>query len=142
MPMLRAAIALATIVLAPIVEAKEPFSATLEGRLPSGRTYRLELHESAYVPRPGENEDDGSRWGIDGGFPETYVSRFRLTVNGKEVTIPRKLFEDLSHVNRVDVAEDKRAVRVRVQGGDGAGSFDAVYLFRIPRQIERTVRMG
>lgn len=80
--------------------------------------------------------------GIDGGFPESYVSHFLFTVNGKGVTIPRKLFEDLSHVTRVTVNEAKLNIKVTIRGGDAAGSFDAIYLFKIPREIELIVRAG
>jgi hypothetical protein len=94
------------------------------------------------VPRDNEEKDDGSRWGIDGGFPIAYVSRFQLIVDGNELTIPRKLFEDLSHVYRVKINEVKRIIHVVISGGNAAGAFDAEYLFKIPKEIERIVRMG
>ena len=50
---------------------RDPFSFSEDGVLPSGWSYSLRIEERPFVPRPGEAEDDGSRWGIDGGFPGT-----------------------------------------------------------------------
>jgi hypothetical protein len=140
--MIRITLAAFLVSLTSLALAQEPFSFSQDGRLPSGRTYRLEIRETTYVPRSGEKEDDGGRWGIDGGFPRTNITLFQLFVDNKAVEIPRKLYEDLSHLNRVRVGEVKKLVRVEIRGGDAAGGFNVVYLFKVPREIERVVRSG
>lgn len=121
--------------------ARTPFRFAEEATLPSGRSYSIRVEEALYSPRPGETEDDGSRWGIDGGFPATYCAVFELAIDGKPVRPLRKLFEDLSHLSRVAVAEVDGGLQVAVRGGDAHGSYVAVFTVR-PHEIVREVRHG
>ena len=50
--------------------------------------------------------------GINNGFRRKYVSHYPLLVNGKEVAIPRNLFEDRSYISRVQVKAFKVCYRV------------------------------
>jgi hypothetical protein len=121
--------------------AEQPFFLERSGSLPSGKEYELKIREEAYSRRPGELPDDGSRWGIDGGYPRTYCAEFSLSIDGKPVSVQRKLFEDLSHLLAVEVSEDGEDVLVMIRGGDAAGSFRARYSVR-KVEIERLVEAG
>jgi hypothetical protein len=122
--------------------AAQPATFVQDGQWASGRTYHLEVRESPYTRRANEKEDDGSRWGIDGGFPATFISTFSLVIDGKKIPIPRKLYEDLSSPNIIEILDAGSDVRVHIEGGDGAAGYDVLYVFKIPHEIERTVRMG
>ena len=120
----------------------EPCSLRVEGTLRSGTSYRLVLREGVYRRAPGERSDDGSRWGIDGGFPWTYITDLTLTIGSRRVLIPRKSFSDLVNITRAGVSEKGKSILVTVAGGDAAGSFDATFTIRGYRLVERMVRMG
>ncbi len=112
-----------------------------EGELSDGKLYSVEIRESRYLPSTGESPDDGGRWGIDGGFPRTSTSSFRVTIDGNELSVPRKLFADLSSVVEAIVSLAEDGVRVTVRGGDGSGSYEATFAFR-EDAIERIVKSG
>ena len=117
------------------------FELSETGKLPSGRSYSLVIEERPYSPRPGEPEDDGSRWGIDGGYPKSCIGNLELKLDGKSLPMVRKLYQDLSGVYKAEVREVGGEVELRLLGGDGAGSFEARYIWR-PHEIERLLRHG
>jgi hypothetical protein len=131
-----------TIAAAALAEEPGPFLLDQSGELPSGKSYRLVIHEAPYQRRPLEQPDDGSRWGIDGGFPRFYVEELTLTLGKLSVWIPRKFHTDLSHVHRASMQEQRGAVVLRLEGGDAAGSFAAEFRFRGGNFVERLVRHG
>ena len=122
-------------------EAPPLFSYEVDGALASGARYSLTVAESPYHPEDGEAGDDWSRWGIDGGFPRTYLAKLTLIVNGQELWIPRKIYQDLSHISSANAYEFHGALRLDLKGGDAASSFRASYLFS-GWNIERLVRHG
>ena len=132
------AIALVILVGASAAHAGPEFDFQRSGTFTSGKSYAVRIREAPYVPVPGEKEDDGSRWGIDGGFPSSSCVEFSLSLNGQAITIYRKLFTDLSHLQMASIVEEKALVRVSVTGGDAAGSFTAQFFFH-PHEIERVV---
>ena len=97
--------------------------------LSSGHQYELSIEETPYARKQDEEADDGSRWGIDGGFSRTYLTKFTLTVDGQHVWIPRKVYEDLPYISLADAYDFGGALRVDLKGGDAAGSFRASFLF-------------
>jgi hypothetical protein len=139
--------ALALVLLAVLASARATaaadrlFSFERGGELLSGARFSVRVAESFYQPAPEELPDDGGRWGIDGGFPRSLCSLFEVEINGRNVDIPRKLHQDLSHLTRVEVSEQAGDVVVLVQGGDAAGSFEARFVFR-EFEVERVVRAG
>lgn len=122
-------------------QGQPPFSYQTNGTLSSGQQYELAIEEGSYIRRKDEVGDDWSRWGIDGGFAGTYVTKFDLVVDGQGLWIPRKLYEDLSYVSSVDAYDYHGALRIDLKGGDGAGSYRASFLFS-GWDIERLVRHG
>jgi len=115
------------------------FELSEKGKLPSGRTYSLVIQEKPYSPRPGEPEDDGSRWGIDGGFAKSYIEKLELSVNGEKLPLVRKLYQDLSGIFKAEVREVGGEVELHLLGGDGSGSFDARFTWH-PHEVERLIR--
>ena len=132
---------IALLATVPAVASDKLFSFEQVGKLSSGSEFSVKITESAYVRRPTELPDDGSWWGIDGGFPLTYCTTFDITINGTHVNPVRKLYQDLTHLNEVKVSEENGQLLVLVSGGDAAGSFDARFLFR-EFEVERIVRHG
>ena len=120
----------------------EACNLTVQGTLKAGTPYRLTLREAVYRREPGESPDDGSRWGIDGGFPWTYVTDLTLKVGSRPVSIPRKSFSDLVNISRVNVSEEGNNILIKVDGGDAAGAFNAVFTVHDYRLVERMVRLG
>lgn len=117
------------------------FELSERGKLPSGRTYSLMIKEKSYNPSPGEPEDDGSRWGIDGGYPKSYIGSLELAINGEKLPIARKLYQDLSGILKAELKEVGGNVELHLLGGDGSGSFDARFIWR-PHEVERLIRHG
>jgi len=139
---LSAALLYATLLLTAVALAlASPFSFDKSGVLPSGKKFSVTISESPYKRHPDDLPDDGSRWGIDGGFPTPYCTTFAVKIDGKPVNLLRKSFQDLSHLNSVEISEENRNLVVSVQGGDAAGSFDARFIFR-EFEVERIVRSG
>ena len=118
-----------------------PFSYHTSGTLSSGQAYELTIEEGPITQRKEGPGDDGSRWGIDGGFAETCIQKFELVVDGQSLWIPRKVFEDLSYVRSANVYDYHGALRIDLKGSDAAGSFRASFLFS-GWEIERLVRHG
>jgi hypothetical protein len=129
---------LASLAAAPASSAG-PFELSEKGKLPSGRTYSLVIKERPYSPSSGEPEDDGSRWGIDGGYPKSYIGNLELTLNGESLPMVRKLYQDLSGIVTAELREVGGEIELRLLGGDGSGSFEARYTWR-PHEVERIVR--
>ena len=120
----------------------KPFVFREAGKLPSGATYKIEMHEVLYKHTDEKRPDDGSLWGLDGGYPRTILRNFSLQINGKDVWLPWKLHSDICHIYRVRVRESNGYVLVDIRGGNAAGSYDATYKFNGHRLMERIVRVG
>lgn len=128
--------------LAPIVAGDEvPLDFKKSGKLKSGKKFELRVREVVFKALPGAVEDDGSLWGIDGGFPDTVCAEMTLEMDGVAEHIPRKLYQDLVNLEEVGIAEVKGEVQVTIRGGgsDPHAGFVAVFFFR-EFEIERMVR--
>jgi|WetSurMetagenome_2_1015567.scaffolds.fasta_scaffold620617_1 hypothetical protein len=119
-----------------------PFVFNETGKFPSGKSYSLKIEEHPFSKSPNTKPDDGSTWGIDGGYPLNVVKKFFLRLNEVEISIPRKYYSDICDISKVSIEEKQELVILKVKGGDGAGSFNAEYVFKNNRLIERMVRMG
>jgi hypothetical protein len=111
------------------------------GKLSSGVQYAVKIAESIFQRAPRDLPDDGSWWGIDGGFPTSLCTTFDITINGKRIDLLRKSYHDLAGLNSVEISEEKGHLVVLINGGDAAGSFNARFLFR-EFEVERIVRGG
>jgi hypothetical protein len=140
--MKRIAIIIFIVLFAQNVYAKEPKVVQHSGKLNSGQTYSVKIIEKKYIKKPDSKEDDGSIWGIDGGFPITIVELFKVEINDVAVFIPWKFYADIAHVHIVKTKEIDNVFIVIVKGGDAAGSYTAEYKIKEYRLIERIVRVG
>src|ERR1700730_2238081 len=100
-------VGLTFLVVGTIAHAGDPFALDKVGTLPSGQPYHLVIREAVYERKPGENSDDGSRWVIDGGYPRSFVDEFSLSLGKRKVFLPRKFFNDMSHIRDASVDEQK-----------------------------------
>jgi hypothetical protein len=112
------------------------------GKLPSGLNYSLVIKESPYQRTPKSEPDDGSMWGIDGGYPTFIVQKFSLKLNGRDILIPRKFWADICNLSKASINEEKKCVVITIKGGDAAGSFIAKYKIKGDNLVERLVRHG
>lgn len=119
-----------------------PCELTINGFLKRGAAYQFTLREIIYRKRSGDKSDDGSLWGIDGGFPWTIITEMTLSFGKTRVSIPRKSFADLTNITGAAIAEKQNGVVLTVAGGDAAGSFTAEFIFRNNRLVERMVKMN
>jgi hypothetical protein len=135
-----------TLVVASVVSfaspQQQPFQASLKGRLPSGKQYELRIRQIEFRRGAETKPDDGSMWGIDGGFPTYVVETLALSLDEKKVDFPRKAVWDLCNITSAEVLEKDHKVVVRVAGGDAAGAFQAEFVIRSYRLAERIVRGG
>lgn len=105
-----------------------PFVAERTQTLPSGRRLAIVWRERRC--RSGECEvDDGGLWGVDGDVPEFVTDLFRVTLDGRELPVPRKFYRDLTNTRSLVVEERQRRVTVAVRGGAAAGAFQARFTF-------------
>jgi len=119
-----------------------PFSYQAKGSLPSGTKYDVVIQETAYKKTLSEPEDDGSMWGIDGGYPTDVVKTFTVKLNGNNIVIRKKFYSDICNISSAEVREEGTATLLVIKGGDAAGSFNAIYRFKQGDLVERVVRMG
>lgn len=125
------------------VAANTPFSLKESGKLPSGIKYSLAIKEVPFQRTSKTQPDDGSMWGIDGGYPTFVVQKISLKLNGREADLPRKFWADISEISSAKIKEDtKKNIVLTIQGGDAAGSYVATFKFRKGVLVERLVRMG
>jgi hypothetical protein len=125
-----------------LVEAGSPLRFTKNGTLPSGKPFSVVISERRFVKGPGAQPDDGSIWGIDGGFPTNVVNEFSVLIEGKPILIPRKYLADISNLYSVDVRAEKDLVVILLKGGDAAGSFSAEYRVHLNGSLVRIIRHG
>ena len=112
------------------------------GKLANGTEYSINILEEKYIPEKGEAPDDGSMWGIDGGYPSSKVVNFSININGEKVYLPKKAYFDLCHLSAIKIDEKDGNIFLHVRGGDAAGSYRAKFTFRKNKLEERIVRMG
>jgi hypothetical protein len=136
------AIIFSLILLAVNVSAKEPIVIQKSGKLKSGHSYSIKIIEKNFIKKPDSKEDDGSVWGIDGGFPSTVVDIFKVEINNVAVVIPWKFYADITNVREAGIIESADVLILTVEGGDAAGSYTAEYSIKDNRLIERIVRVG
>jgi len=120
-------------------------SVVLAGVLRNGGP-RFEIHLNC-VPfhKPGNSPSPApsTRFlGTDGQDPFCTVVSFALSLDGVETEIPRRSYVDLADValpRGIYITKRGPLIVVHVQGGDGAGSYKASFLFRGTRLVSREV---
>jgi hypothetical protein len=126
----------------PRLPSHAPFLFEKNGTLPSGVRYELQVKQGQYRPSLQLPEDDCGMWGVDCGDPNYSVESLTLKLNGKNVHFPHKFVADLGHVSFVEIKDVKGGVKILLRGGDASGSYDAEFLVRKHRLVERIVCHG
>ena len=92
--------------------------------------------------------------GTDCTVPGLEIASMRLFIDGKEIFIPRSLYSDCynpPHVEKKDqqdnsvalkFSDDLRGVFVFLTGSDGAGVYDAIWIFRKDGRHSRFTNSG
>lgn len=124
--------------------AGEPFSWHEAGRFPSGLSFEVAVRTERFVAGPGIPEDDGSIWGIDGGHPTFFVEQLSVEFGDTDVVVPRKYLADVANVSRASLEatspDGSNQLVVRLEGGDGSGSFVGEFRFRDCLLVERIMK--
>ena len=112
-------------ILAANVSAREPNVIENSGKLKSGYSYSIKIIEKKFIKNSDSKENDGSFWGIKGGFPITIVDVFKVYINDVAVFIPWKFYADIAHVNRAEIMESNDVFTLTLEGGDAAAGYTA-----------------
>lgn len=74
--------------------------------------------------------------GIDGSIPHSEIDSFRLLFDGKYVAVPPRLYSDCYNPNFkkdysvIKMTDDLSSVFIFMQGSDGAGAYDVIWVLR------------
>ena len=101
---------------------------------------------------------DGRRpIGTDCGVPGFEIASMRLFIDGKKVVIPKRLYSDcynppffkdykergtMKNYLAIKFSDDLKSVFVFLTGGDGAGVYDAIWIFRKDGRHSRFTNSG
>jgi hypothetical protein len=95
--------------------------------------------------------------GTDCGIPRFEIASMRLFINGKEVVIPRSFYSDcytppffkdykergwMQNYLALKFSDDLKGVFVFLAAGDGAGVYDAIWIFRKDGHHSRFTNSG
>ncbi|MCU0352441.1 MAG: SH3 domain-containing protein [Cytophagales bacterium] len=80
--------------------------------------------------------------GVDGGLPKFEIKEFVLEINGRQITIPKQAYSDLFEPNfeylNVCFFKDRMYIYMPLNS-DGAGGYEAVWIFRNGQYLKRYV---
>ncbi len=108
-----------------------------EGHLLDGRPFRLEIR---LVPYNAASHQQTEFFGGEVTEPQFVVERVGLSVGGRQVSIPPEAVTDLYDVHLpsgVRLYEAGPFVVLRLQGGDGAGSYEARLVIDAGKLVRR-----
>jgi hypothetical protein len=86
--------------------------------------------------------------GAEGGTPSVEIESFRFILDGREVPVPRRLYSDCFNPGTspgrltLKFGQDAGSVFVFMQGSDGAGVYDAVWVLRKDGRHSRWANAG
>lgn len=86
--------------------------------------------------------------GTDGDLPQVEIVSLRFFFNGKEVAVPSRLYSDCYNPNlskdsaRVRFSDGGEGVFVLMNGSDGAGVYDVIWVLRADGRHSRLAREG
>lgn len=87
-------------------------------------------------------------WGTDGNVPDIEIGSMTLVFDGKELTIPRKLFKDCYEPNldgrflKMRFGPQFKSVVVSMSGSDGAGGYEVLWTARTNGVYSRAIKRG
>jgi len=88
-------------------------------------------------------EIDGKRpWGVDGNYPKTEVKNVSLSINDKNVLIPKEAYQDTYEFEptSLNIFQNKNGtILITSTHSDGAGHYDLVWMIKNQKYIGRYV---
>lgn len=101
--------------------------------------HEYELQEDKWVIKI----DGTSPYGVDGNYPSTEISTFKFKINGIEVNTPISAYSDLYEINLGAIYifknSDGTIYITMTQNSDGAGGYDAVWLYNNGKYLKRVI---
>ena len=87
--------------------------------------------------------DDRVPYGVDGGYPTTEIEEISLTIDGKSIHIPDTAYSDLYNINYENIeirkTNDGTLFINMLNNSDGAGYYNAVWIFQDKRILRRLI---
>lgn len=86
--------------------------------------------------------------GVDGSVPDVEIESLRFFYDGKEVAVPARLYADCYNPNlhkdylAVRFDDEGAGIFIFMNGSDGAGTFDVIWVLRVDCLHSRLARPG
>lgn len=112
------------------------------------RLFARAKHGSTRVVRGQTMVDGRPAIGTDGNIPGVEIDSMKFYLDGKEITIPRRLYADCFDPNFGDdyvtlkFGQGFQSVIVSMSGSDGAGGYQAIWRLRKDGRHRRTIIPG
>lgn len=117
------------------------YNTVIEGKFRDGSDFEISV-----FTKPNDGTKSCKDWfyiGTDGADPKNIVNNVSLSIDENKIIIPNSLVCDLANVriqNGVWVMDDNATKLLYVEGGDGAGSYTAIFKFKDGLVKNRTLR--
>jgi hypothetical protein len=89
------------------------------------------------------SEDKEERYGADGGPVDTKLETMEISINGVPITFTKSNYAELGNVNIQCGASIERTskdtFRIKLKGGDGAGTYTALFDFSFTQFIKKSI---
>jgi hypothetical protein len=72
-------------------------------------------------------------------FPCSLVNRLTISVDGRNIFVPRSVFADLSDLNRAHLTENEGVFTLKITAGDASEAYAVVIKFNGKRVMERSI---
>jgi len=101
--------------------------------------HKYELEDGKYVVKI----DGTNPYGVDGSFPSTQIIELNLSIGGFTIDIPSNAYLDLYNINynNIEIRKgiDGTLFVVLANNSDGAGAYNAVWIFKDRKYLSRFV---
>lgn len=102
----------------------------------------FEIETIPYSKEILENKSVKFWWGQDGATPNYIIKDMILFIDKKKILIPSVSYIDLGDIhipNGVNIYKDGDIIIIKLNGGDGAGSYEAQLFFKNNKIIKRKI---
>ena len=106
------------------------YGVELDGVLADGRKFSIGIQMDEYDCTSYTRTEGVTYWGTDGTCPLSIIKEIHFVLDGESINFPVQSYLDLANLHiptGVYVKLKGKAVRIYLKGGDGAGSYKAVF---------------